>query len=213
MSIANLRKDYTQGELSESSVDSDPIRQFRLWFDQALTSQLLEPNAMTLATALPSGEVSARIVLLKGFDERGFVFFSNYLSRKAHEIDENPHAALLFFWAELERQVRIEGTTERVDAADSDTYFASRPLGSRLGAIASPQSQVIPSRTPLEEKMAELQRQYADGNVPRPPHWGGTRVIPTQIEFWQGRPSRLHDRIRYRKCPTTHAWIIERLAP
>jgi pyridoxamine 5'-phosphate oxidase len=212
MSIADLRREYTQRGLNEAEVDPDPFIQFRAWFDQALQANLPEPNAMTLATATPDGKPSARVVLLKSFDDRGFMFYTNYLSRKGGEIEDNPWAALVFFWPEMERQVRIEGRIERATAQESDAYFASRPIGSRLGALASPQSQVIADRRLLEERLAVLTRTYQEQPIPRPPHWGGYRVIPTAIEFWQGRPNRLHDRLRYRLTPE-QGWMLERLAP
>lgn len=209
--VADLRKDYTQGGLSESEAGDDPIALFRTWFDAALTAELPEPNAFTLATATPDGRPSARVVLLKGFDERGFTFFTNYDSRKGKEIAANPAVAMVFLWHEFERQVRIEGQAMPVTPEESDEYYRIRPLGSRLGAWASPQSVVIPGREFLEAQHAELMARYPDGEVPRPPHWGGYRVAPEVIEFWQGRPSRLHDRIRFRKSGAN--WIRERLAP
>ncbi len=211
-SIADLRKEYTLHGLSENEVDPDPMRQFARWFDQAVAAGLVEPNAMTLATVGSDGQPSARVVLLKHFDAQGFVFFSNYLSRKGRELEANPRAALVFYWPELERQVRIEGTAERVAPAESDAYFNSRPVGSRIGAWASPQSSVIDGRESLERAVERLTRQFGDGAIPRPPHWGGYRIVPSTIEFWQGRPNRLHDRLRYRR-DTRGAWIIERLAP
>ncbi|MDW8146230.1 MAG: pyridoxamine 5'-phosphate oxidase [Roseiflexaceae bacterium] len=211
MSIADLRKEYTRHGLSESDIDPDPLVQFQRWFDQAVELGLIEPNAMTLATATPDGRPSARMVLLKGVDNGGFVFFTNYESRKGVELTMNPWAALVFYWPELERQVRVEGRVERISPEESDAYFASRPNGSRIGAWASRQSSVIGSRAELEQRVAELERLYANREIPRPPFWGGFRVIPDAIEFWQGRPNRLHDRLRYRR--DAGRWIIERLSP
>ncbi len=210
-SIADLRQNYTLQALNEADVDPDPIRQFQRWLDQAIAAELPEPNAMTLATATRDGIPSARIVLLKGLDARGFAFYTNYESRKGQELADNPQAALVFLWTVLERQVRIEGQVEKVTAAETDAYFQSRPLASRLGAWASEQSRVIRDREVLEQRFAELKATYADETVPRPPHWGGYRVIPHQIEFWQGRTSRLHDRLRYRLEQGN--WLLERLAP
>ena len=210
-SIADLRQNYTLQALNEADVDPDPIRQFQRWLDQAIAAELPEPNAMTLATATRDGIPSARIVLLKGLDARGFAFYTNYESRKGQELADNPQAALVFLWTVLERQVRIEGQVEKVAAAETDAYFQSRPLASRLGAWASEQSRVIRDREVLEQRFAELKATYADETVPRPPHWGGYRVIPHQIEFWQGRTSRLHDRLRYRLEQGN--WLLERLAP
>jgi pyridoxamine 5'-phosphate oxidase len=198
--------------LQETDLHPDPFQQFRAWLDAAVASQPINPDAMTLATATRDGRPSARMVLLKGIDERGFVFFTNYESRKAAELEANPHAALCFYWPALERQVRIEGRVERTTAAESDAYFQSRPWGSRLGALASPQSQVIPSRDVLEQRMKELLRQYPDHDIPRPVHWGGYRLIPTLFEFWQGQPNRLHDRLCYERR-ADGGWDIRRLAP
>jgi pyridoxamine 5'-phosphate oxidase len=212
MQIPEMRKEYDVGSLSETDVDADPLRQFEKWFGQALAANLPDPNAMALATATPDGQPSARMVLLKTFDAAGFTFFTNYDSRKGRELTANPRAALLFFWPELHRQVRIEGTVERVSGAESDAYFRSRPLGSRLGALASSQSVVIASRQVLEERVRELAQRFPDGDVPRPPHWGGYRVCPVTIEFWQGRPDRLHDRLRYQRVQPD-GWRLERLSP
>lgn len=198
--------------LLESDLAPDPITQFRLWFDEALHAGIPDANAMTLATATRDGKVSARVVLLKSFDEQGFCFYTNYESRKGRELEENPHAALVFFWQPLDRQVRIEGVAVKLPQEQSDEYFRSRPLLSRIGALASPQSRVVPNREALDETFRELATRYADGNVPRPASWGGYRVVPYSIEFWQGRENRLHDRIRYRKQGTT-GWAMERLAP
>jgi pyridoxamine 5'-phosphate oxidase len=209
--VADLRRDYTQAGLLETDVNPDPIKQFELWFDQAIAADLLEPNAMTLATVTPEGKPTARIVLLKGFDERGFVFYTNYDSQKGQELQQSPYAALVFFWGDLERQVRIEGRVERIDPQAAEEYFHSRPVGSQLGAWASAQSSVIPDREGLEQRMDELAREYQDREIPKPPYWGGFLVIPAEIEFWQGRPSRLHDRLRYRLIDGK--WQIDRLAP
>jgi pyridoxamine 5'-phosphate oxidase len=209
-SVADLRKDYTQAGLEQG--DPSPFKQFELWFNQAMAANLLEPNAMTLATVTPAGLPDARIVLLKGFDDRGFVFYTNYRSQKGQELAANPHAALVFLWGDLERQVRVVGRVEKATALEADTYFQSRPLGSRLGAWASTQSEVIPSREFLENRMSELAKEYQDREIPRPDHWGGFRVVPTELEFWQGRPSRLHDRLHYR-LQDDGGWVIDRLAP
>lgn len=212
MEIANIRKEYIWGGLSESDMDADPIRQFAAWFQQALAANLPDPNAMTLATATPDGHPSARVVLLKAFDATGFTFFTNYEGRKAGELTANPRAALLFYWPELQRQVRIEGAVERVSEVESDDYFRTRPLGSRLGAWASAQSEVIAGCDVLEDRMRQAAQRFPDGEVPRPPFWGGFRVCPLSIEFWQGRPDRLHDRLRYQRV-AHEGWRIERLSP
>jgi pyridoxamine 5'-phosphate oxidase len=210
--IADLRKDYTLQGLSVSDVNPNPFIQFKQWFDQAIAAQLPEPNAMTLATATPEGKPRARMVLLKGFDERGFVLYTNYNSHKGQELAINPQASLVFWWAELERQVRISGSVEKASESESDEYFYSRPLNSRLGAWASNQSEVIESREVLERRMQELQIKYQNQDVKRPPHWGGLRVIPTEIEFWQGRSNRLHDRLLYTRLDDG-SWKIQRLSP
>jgi len=210
MNIEDLRKEYKRDALDEAHVDPDPIKQFRRWWDEALAADIPEANAMTVATADASGRPSARMVLLKGFDASGFVFFTNYESRKGEELAANPRAALLFFWRELERQVRIEGGVERVAEDESDTYFRSRPLASRIGAWASPQSKVIAGRAWLMARAAEMGLRHGP-SPSRPPNWGGYRVVPTQVEFWQGRPSRLHDRLRYVRDGS--AWTCARLAP
>lgn len=208
--LADLRKDYARGSLDETSVDADPIRQFDAWFKQALDARLPEPNTMTLATVDARGYPSARIVLIKGVDERGFVFFTNYESRKGLDLAANPHASLLFYWIELERQVRVEGTVVKTNAEESDAYFHSRPLGSRIGTWASEQSRPIESRALLEAREKSFSERFGE-NPPRPPHWGGYRLVPDYFEFWQGRPSRLHDRLRY--LPDGQGWKIDRLAP
>jgi pyridoxamine 5'-phosphate oxidase len=208
--IANLRKSYERAELDESASHADPTAQFELWFQQARDGKLPEPNAMTLATVAPDGRPSTRIVLVKGFDARGLVWFTNYESRKGRELATDPFAALQFHWVELERVVRIEGRVEKVSEAESDTYFNSRPLDSRIGGWASPQSEVIESRTVLVANAAKFAAKFML-KPPRPPHWGGYRLVPDTWEFWQGRKSRLHDRLRYRLVDTT--WVRERLAP
>ncbi|MEW5987436.1 MAG: pyridoxamine 5'-phosphate oxidase [Chloroflexota bacterium] len=198
--------------LLETDVDPDPVVQFGRWFDDTQRAHLPEPTAMTLATATPDGRPSARLVLLKGFDQDGFVFYTNYGSRKGQELGDNPWAALVFWWPELSRQVRIEGRVERVSAAESDAYFQTRPRGNQLGAWASHQSQVISGREGLDERVAELAAQYQGRDIPRPSYWGGYRLHPHQVEFWQGRPNRLHDRLRYRRDDQGQ-WLIERLSP
>jgi pyridoxamine 5'-phosphate oxidase len=210
--VAALRRDYALMSLSEGDVDADPIVQFTRWFEQALAGEITEPNAMTVATATRDGVPSARMVLLKGFDERGFVFYTNYESQKGRELAENPIAALVFHWVELHRQVRIAGVVEKVSADESDDYFQSRPRGSRLGAWVSRQSSVLTGRDELEIRLAALTEQYGEGEIPLPPYWGGYRVIPASVEFWQGRTSRLHDRLRYSRQPDG-SWRIERLSP
>ena len=208
--IAQLRKNYTFGQLSETEVPPNPLSLFQLWFDQAIKAECPEPNSMTLATADAAGNPSARIVLLKGADETGFTFFTNYDSQKGKELAVRPQAALLFHWHELERQVRIKGVVERVSPAESDEYFQSRPAASRIGAWASPQSAEIPNREFLEEAEKRFAADFGD-KPPRPDHWGGYRLRPTEIEFWQGRPSRFHDRIHYQLDGAQ--WRITRLAP
>lgn len=210
--IENLRKEYTAKTLEVEDVRIDPFDQFEAWFAEAMQARLPEPNAMTLATAV-DGQPSARIVLLKGFDRDGFVFYTNYRSRKGEELRQNPRVALVFLWLELQRQVRIEGKAERIDPAESTRYFQSRPRGSQIGAWASPQSAVIEHREVLEERYRVLEEKYAEREpLPRPGHWGGYLVRPHRLEFWQGRPSRLHDRIQYRQ-EENGQWKIERLAP
>jgi len=212
MKLDDLRAEYTQRGLSESDAHVNPFEQFRNWMDEAVAAQFREPYAMTLATSAADSRPAARMVLLRGYDERGFTFYSNRASRKGNEIAENPRASLVFYWAELERQVRIEGNVEWTTEAESDAYFRTRPRGHQLSAWASSQSEVISDREFLEREMAELTARYADKEVPRPPHWGGYRVVPDTIEFWQGRPSRLHDRLLYRRQPDG-SWLIQRLSP
>ncbi len=209
--LADLREEYTKAGLDESDVDPNPIEQFRRWFEEALNAGLHEPNAMTLATATPDGKPSARVVLLKGFDERGFVFYTNFEGRKGRELEENPRCALLFYWGELERQVRIEGRASRVPDGESDAYFASRPRGSQLGAWASAQSREVEGREILEDRLRELEAEYEGREVPRPPFWGGYRVEPDVFEFWQGRENRLHDRLAYGR--EGGMWRVSRLQP
>jgi pyridoxamine 5'-phosphate oxidase len=210
--IANLRQEYAQHTLSEECVNANPIEQFRIWFDEALKAEIKEPNAMALGTVSKDCLPSVRIVLLKGFDEKGFVFFSNYNSHKAQDLEANPHAAITFLWLGLERQIRIEGKVEKVSAEESDEYFNSRPFGSRLGAWSSPQSQEISKQELIDSEESYKERFTDENNVPRPPHWGGYRVIPNKIEFWQGRPSRMHDRILY-TLNADGSWKLSRLAP
>lgn len=209
--LSDLRKSYEQGELIEEQVAGQPLQQFKTWLDEALTAGVPEPNAMTLATVGPEGRPSTRIVLIKDIDERGLVWYTNYESRKGRELAAHPFAALQFHWVEMERVVRIEGRVEQVDAAQSDAYFRSRPLDSRLGAWASPQSQVISSRAVLVANAAKAAAQHGL-NPERPPHWGGYRLLPERWEFWQGRKSRLHDRLSY-KLQADGSWLRERLAP
>ncbi len=209
--LAALRQTYARADLSEQTADPDPFRLFARWFEEAREAGVREPNAMTLATVGADGQPSARIVLLKGLDARGFSFYTNYRSRKGDDLAANPRAALVFWWEPLERQVRIEGAVERVAEKVSDAYFASRPRGSRLGAWASEQSRVVPDRAELEARLEAVEEKYDDGHIPRPPHWGGYRVLPARFEFWQGRPNRLHDRLEY--VPAEGTWAMRRLAP
>lgn len=209
----HARKSYERAALDEYGIDRDPFQQFTIWYDEAVAAGLPEPEAMTLSTATLEGQPSARIVLLRGYDERGFCFFSNYSSQKGQELAANPYAAVTFHWVELERQVRIAGRVEKVTEAESDAYFQSRPSQSRIGAWSSPQSNVISSRDALEELFEKYQKQYLDETaIPRPEHWGGYRVIPERIEFWQGRPNRLHDRLRFIRIDQG-PWTLQRLAP
>ncbi|QIN79866.1 pyridoxamine 5'-phosphate oxidase [Rubrobacter marinus] len=209
--LRSLRKEYTRAGLREGDLAPDPMEQFRRWFDDALAASLHEPNAMTVATATPDGRPSARVVLLKGFDERGFVFYTNYEGRKGRELEANPSCALVFYWGELERQVRVEGRASRVPGEESDAYYESRPLGSRLGAWASAQSREVGERATLEERLRELEGEYEGREVTRPPFWGGYRVEPEVVEFWQGRENRLHDRLAYRRA--SGGWEVVRLQP
>jgi pyridoxamine 5'-phosphate oxidase len=211
MDIQGLRREYANHGLDRGDLDADPVAQFRLWFKQACDAGILEPNAMVLATVGPDGAPSTRVLLLKAFDARGFTFFTNLRGRKATELAANPRASLTFPWVDLERQVHLQGTVETVDPAETLAYFKSRPYGSQLGAWASEQSQPIPDRSGLERRMDELRRLHPEGNVPLPPHWGGLRLRPTAFEFWQGRPSRLHDRFRY--ALQEGSWKIDRLQP
>ena len=210
-SVADLRREYARARLDEANVSRDPIIEFARWFEEAVKAEVQEPNAMTLASVSPDGAPSARIVLLKGFDERGFIFFTDYRSQKGTELQQNPRAALVFYWPELERQVRITGTTAPIDREESEAYFRTRPRGSRISAWVSHQSQVIASRKLLEDRVPELESMYPADDIPLPPYWGGFRVLPATVEFWQGRISRLHDRIRYTR--TGERWRIERLSP
>ena len=204
--------DYTRGALDEAGADPNPFRQFATWVADAQAANIPDPNAMTVATATPDGRPSARIVLLRGYDERGFVFYSNYESRKGQELATNPVAALIFFWPALERQIRVTGAVAQASRDETDRYFRGRPRGSRLGAWASPQSAVITGRAEVEDRLHGLEQQYPGDDIPTPPHWGGYRVAPDAFEFWQGRPSRLHDRLRYTRQPDG-SWRIDRLAP
>lgn len=211
MTLADLRKDYALAGLAEKDLSRDPFRQFEKWFQEAEAAKIAEPNAMILATATRDGRPSARTMLLKSFDGRGFVFFTNYESRKGRELEGNPHATLVFPWLPIERQVTIEGPVTKVAREESDAYFHSRPRGSQLGAWVSQQSSIIPGRKVLEDALKELESKYAGQEVPLPPHWGGWRLAPETVEFWQGRRSRLHDRLRYRRAKD--GWTIERLSP
>jgi pyridoxamine 5'-phosphate oxidase len=213
MKISDLRREYVLGDLADEDLTADPFDLFRVWLDEVLAADPLDPTAMTLATVDGEGRPSARVVLLKGYDEQGFVFYTSYESRKGRELASNPHAALVFFWPKLDRQVRVEGMVEKTSREESDAYFQSRPLGARLGAWASEQSAVITNRDELEERLREVTERFGDGPVPLPDFWGGFRVRPEVLEFWQGRPSRLHDRIRYTREEEGEGWHIERLSP
>ena len=211
-SLAELRIEYSRSELSKASVDSDPLKQFERWLHEAIEAELPEPNAMTLATVKADGSPAARVVLLKGLEASGFVFFTNYLSDKGTQLAANPQAALLFLWLELERQVRIEGHISVISPEESGAYVRTRPRDSQLGALASQQSRVVANRRILEQRFEELDRRYAGVEIPMPAHWGGYRLVPMMLEFWQGRPSRLHDRLRYCLQPDGD-WLLERLEP
>ena len=210
--IADIRRDYILQSLTEEDTADNPFDQFTKWWQEASNSEIDEVNAMTLATATKEGIPTARVVLLKGYNETGFIFFTNYNSRKGRDLAENPHASLNFFWKELERQVRIDGIIEKIAPEESDEYFASRPVGSRLGAWSSPQSTVIANRKIIEDNFLKYEKKFGTGNIPRPDHWGGYLVKPTHMEFWQGRSSRLHDRIQY-TLQNNNQWKRERLAP
>lgn len=212
LDIAALRHDYVAHGLRRAELNPDPIKQFSVWFGEAAAANIRDVNAMSLATVSPDGAPSSRIVLLKGMSERGFVFFTNYASDKGRELEANPRAALNYYWAQLERQIRIAGAVEKTTSAESEEYFRSRPLGSQLGAWASRQSEAIVDRATLEANLAEVTQRFAGGAVPLPPHWGGYRVVPGTIEFWQGRTNRLHDRFRYTR-QSEGLWSIERLSP
>ena len=214
--LSDLRREYAAGGLDEADLEADPISMFRRWMHHAVRAGIYEPNALVLATASPDGTPSARIVLLKGLDERGFVFFTNYASRKGQELAANPHCALLFPWHQLERQVRVEGTANRLSDEENDAYFATRPRSSQVGAWASPQSEVVPGRPELDARYEKVMTRFGEGDVPRPEHWGGFCVTPERVEFWQGRLGRMHDRLRYRRTSTDSTaptWTTERLAP
>jgi len=212
LDLAALRRDYVAHGLHRAELDPDPIKQFAIWFGQAVAAELPDVNAMSLATATPDGKPSVRIVLLKDLSERGFSFFTNYASEKGRHLEENPHAALVLFWVQLERQIRINGRVERTSREESQAYFHSRPRGSQLSAWSSRQSEVVDARRMLDARYAKMAERYAEGEVPLPPHWGGYRVLPERMEFWQGRANRLHDRFRYSR-QQDGSWLIERLAP
>lgn len=217
MNIDQMRRDYQQAALTTDDVAADPVVQFRKWFEQIVTvhtGDWFEPNAMTLATATPAGEPSARVVLLKDIDDDGVVFYTNYQSQKGRELDANPRASAVFYWASLERQIRLTGRVEPVSRERSEAYFHSRPRGSQLGALVSQQSQTVRTREELEEALSQLERTYGEEDViPMPEHWGGYKLFVEEAEFWQGRPNRLHDRVRYRKAGDAKGWVVERLAP
>jgi pyridoxamine 5'-phosphate oxidase len=210
--LSELRAEYTRSELSKTSVAPDPFKQFQRWLHEAIEAELPEPNAMILATVKPDGSPTARVMLLKGLDDQGFVFFTNYASDKGRQLAANPQAALIFLWLELERQVRVEGSVGKISPEESEAYFRTRPRSSQLGALVSQQSRVVENRQILDKRFEELSRQYANRAIPLPKHWGGYRLIPTLLEFWQGRQSRLHDRLRYRLQADGH-WLLERLEP